>query len=924
MKRLVLIDGHALAYRAFYALPPESFSTSDGEPTNAVYGFAATLLNILQEHRPDYIAVCFDAGQSGRDRIYPEYKSQRDRMPDEMQIQMARIRQVVEAFGIPVFEVQGMEADDLLGTLARQADEMGVETLIVTGDRDLLQLVGPRVRVFLSGRRLAEGRVYDEKAVRARYGGLTPTQLRDYKALVGDKSDNIPGVAGVGDKTATELLRRYGSLAAIYDHLGEVQKTRFRTALAKGRDAAFLSRRLATIRTDLPVELDLEACTTRNYDRGQLMNLFRQLEFRSLIDRLPPVREPARQLSLFETGTSVPRSAATVPHTVTEAGQLAILVERLSSATAVTFDTETTSPDPMRADLVGLALTDREGEGWYIPVGHRRGAQLPLALVLETVRPLLEDPRLPKQAHNAKYDLGVLTRYGVHVQGLAFDTMIAEWLTDPASHNLGLKNLAFVRLGVEMTPLRDLIGSGRKQITMAEVDVERAAVYAAADVDMTHRLARVLEPELRQKGHWDLFVGMELPLVEVLLAMERAGVALDVPFLERMSAELGRRLAELEEEIQRMVGYSFNVNSSQQLAKALFKVLGLPTQGVPRTSTGRHSVAAGVLQSLRGAHPVIERILEQRELAKLKSTYVDALPALVNPQTGRLHTSYNQTGTVTGRISSSAPNLQNIPIRTPLGRQVRRAFVARPGWVLLGADYSQVELRVLAHISGDPGLLSAFQRGEDIHATTAAAIFDVGLEQVTPEQRRFAKQINFGLIYGMSTYRLARDTGLSQAEAENFVSQYFGRFPQVRAYLENTVAKAKNQGYVETLLGRRRYFPVLQSTTRGQEQARRRAEREAVNTPIQGSAADIIKRASLLLCRALEERGLCAQMIIQVHDELVLEVPQEELDTVAPLVREVMESAYPLRAPLKVDLKVGPNWGEMGLLAGRTTRAART
>lgn len=924
MKRLVLIDGHALAYRAFYALPPESFSTSDGEPTNAVYGFAATLLNILQEHRPDYIAVCFDAGQSGRDRIYPEYKSQRDRMPDEMQIQMARIRQVVEAFGIPVFEVQGMEADDLLGTLARQADEMGVETLIVTGDRDLLQLVGPRVRVFLSGRRLAEGRVYDEKAVRARYGGLTPTQLRDYKALVGDKSDNIPGVAGVGDKTATELLRRYGSLAAIYDHLGEVQKTRFRTALAKGRDAAFLSRRLATIRTDLPVELDLEACTTRNYDRGQLMNLFRQLEFRSLIDRLPPVREPARQLSLFETGTSVPRSAATVSHTVTEAGQLAILVERLSSATAVTFDTETTSPDPMRADLVGLALTDREGEGWYIPVGHRRGAQLPLALVLETVRPLLEDPRLPKQAHNAKYDLGVLTRYGVHVQGLAFDTMIAEWLTDPASHNLGLKNLAFVRLGVEMTPLRDLIGSGRKQITMAEVDVERAAVYAAADVDMTHRLARVLEPELRQKGHWDLFVGMELPLVEVLLAMERAGVALDVPFLERMSAELGRRLAELEEEIQRMVGYSFNVNSSQQLAKALFKVLGLPTQGVPRTSTGRHSVAAGVLQSLRGAHPVIERILEQRELAKLKSTYVDALPALVNPQTGRLHTSYNQTGTVTGRISSSAPNLQNIPIRTPLGRQVRRAFVARPGWVLLGADYSQVELRVLAHISGDPGLLSAFQRGEDIHATTAAAIFDVGLEQVTPEQRRFAKQINFGLIYGMSTYRLARDTGLSQAEAENFVSQYFGRFPQVRAYLENTVAKAKNQGYVETLLGRRRYFPVLQSTTRGQEQARRRAEREAVNTPIQGSAADIIKRASLLLCRALEERGLCAQMIIQVHDELVLEVPQEELDTVAPLVREVMESAYPLRAPLKVDLKVGPNWGEMGLLAGRTTRAART
>ncbi|HIQ01221.1 MAG TPA: DNA polymerase I [Anaerolineales bacterium] len=916
-KKLVLIDGHALAYRAFYALPVEGFATREGEPTNATYGFTATLLNILQEHHPDYIAVCFDAGQSGRDEIYPAYKSQRDRMPEEMQVQMDRIRQVVEAFGIPVFEVEGMEADDLLGTLARQAEEKGVETLIVTGDRDLLQLVGPRVHVFLSGRRLSEGRVYDEEAVRARYGGLSPAQLRDYKALVGDKSDNIPGVAGVGDRTATHLLRRYGSLEAIYSHLDEIEKARFRTALEKGRDAAFLSRELSTIQTDMPVELDLEACAARGYDRKRVMDLFRRLEFRSLIDRLPPAEEgPARQLSLFEREGPVRQpTSPTVPHIVTEPEQLAALVERLSRAPTITFDTETTSPDPMRADLVGLALTDRKGEGWYIPVAHQQGAQLSPTEVLEAVRPLLEDPRLPKQAHNAKYDLEVLARHGVRVQGLAFDTMIAEWLTDPASRNLGLKNLAFARLGVEMAPLRDLIGSGRKQITMAEVGIAQAAAYAVADVDMTHQLVQVLEPELREKGHWDLFVQMEIPLVTVLVAMEEAGVALDVSFLERMSVELGRRLAELEEDIHRLVGYSFNINSSQQLAKALFEVLGLPTQGVPRTSTGRYSVAAGVLESLRGTHPVIERILEQRELAKLKSTYVDALPTLVNPETGRLHTSYNQTGTVTGRISSSAPNLQNIPIRSPLGRQVRRAFVARPGWLLLGADYSQVELRVLAHISGDPGLLAAFRRGEDIHATTAAAIFDVGLEQVTPQQRRFAKQINFGLIYGMSTYRLARDTGLTQAEAENFVAQYFGRFPKVREYLENTIAQAKNRGYVETLLGRRRYFPALQSTARGQEQARRRAEREAVNAPIQGSAADIIKQAMLQLHRAFEEKGLRARMIIQVHDELVLEVPREELDAVAPLVREVMESAYPLRAPLKVDLKVGPNWGEMEPLA---------
>jgi len=909
-KRLVLIDGHALAYRAFHALPLEGFATRDGEPTNATYGFTSTLLHILQEHQPDYIAVCFDAGRSGRDVLYPKYKSQRDRMPDEMRMQMERIRQIVEALGIPIFEVEGVEADDLLGSLARQAAEREVETLIVTGDRDLLQLVGPHVRVFLSGRRLSEGKIYDEEAVRTRYGGLSPAQIRDYKALVGDKSDNIPGVEGVGEKTATRLLRQYGSLEAIYSHLDEIRPERFRKALEKGQETAFLSRRLATIQTDLPVKLDLEACRVRPLDRERVVNLFRQLEFRSLLNRLPAPSGPARQLSLFAAEQSRP-APPTLPHVVRDPEELTALVRRLRDAAAVTFDTETTSTDPMRADLVGLALTDREGEGWYIPVGHREGRQLPLDHVLEAVRPILENSKIPKQAHNAKYDLGILARNGVHVEGLAFDTMIAEWLTDPSSRNLGLKHLAFMRLGVEMTPLQDLIGSGRKQITMAEVDIEQAAAYAAADVDMTHRLVRVLEPELRQKGHWELFTQMELPLVKVLLAMEMTGVALDVPFLQQMSETLARRLAELEEEIQQMVGYRFNVNSGQQLGHALFEVLRLPTRNIPRTSTGRYSVAAGVLESLRGTHPVIERILEHRELAKLKSTYVDALPALVNPETGRVHTSYNQTGTVTGRISSSEPNLQNIPIRSPLGRQVRRAFIAPAGWVLLGADYSQIELRVLAHISGDPGLVEAFRRGEDIHATTAAAIFDIPLDQVTPDQRRFAKQVNFGLIYGMSTYRLARDAGLTQAEAENFVAQYFGRFPKVREYLETTIAQAKNKGYVETLSGRRRYFPVLQSTASEKEQARRRAEREAVNAPIQGSAADIIKQAMLGLHRALRERGLKARMIIQVHDELILEMPQEELETVAPLVRELMESAYPLRVPLKVDLKAGPNWGEM-------------
>ncbi|MBN1955184.1 MAG: DNA polymerase I [Anaerolineae bacterium] len=911
-EQLILIDGHALAYRAFYALPLEGFATRDGEPTNATYGFTATLLNILQEYQPRYIAVCFDAGMSGRDEIYAEYKGHRERMPDEMRIQMGRIRQVVEAFGIPIFEQEGIEADDLLGTLARQSAEQGVDTLIVTGDRDLLQLIAPRVRVFLSGRRLSEGQVYDQAAVQERYGGLTPQQLRDYKALVGDPSDNIPGVKGVGDKTATRLLSDYGSLEAIYERLDEVEKGRFRSALEAGREQAFLSRQLVTILTDLPVELDLAACATQHYERAQVADLFRELEFRTLVDRLPQAGGTAQQMSFFDAAApEAERPSATAHHLVTDEGQLRALIERLALADMISFDTETTSTDPLQARLVGLAFTDREGEGWYVPVGHRTGEQLPLEQVLAALRPLMGDPERPKVAHNAKYDLEMLARYDVPVRGLAFDTMIAEWLTDPASRNLGLKNLAFVRLGIEMTPIQDLIGSGRNQVTMVEVDVARAAAYAAADVDATLRLVKPLEAELRQKGHWKLFVEMEMPLVDVLMAMEMTGVALDVAFLEQMSAQLERRLVDLEQEIYRLVGYEFNINSSQQMAKALFEDLGLSVEGVSRTSTGRYSVAAGVLELLVGKHPVIERILEQRELAKLKSTYTDALPALVNPHTGRLHTSYNQTGTVTGRISSSEPNLQNIPIRSDLGRQVRRAFVARPGWLLLGADYSQVELRVLAHISGDPSLLAAFQRGEDIHATTAAAIFDVDLASVTSAQRRFAKTVNFGLLYGMGAYSLARQTSLTQAEAENFIAQYFDRFPQVRAYLDATVAQAKNKGYVETLLGRRRYFPVLQTSDRGQHQARRRAEREAINTPVQGSAADIIKRASLLLHRALREKDLQAEMIIQVHDELVLEVPRAELEVVASLVRQVMESAYPLRAPLKVDLKTGANWFEM-------------
>lgn len=915
-KKLILIDGHALAYRAFHALP-EDMRTSQGELTNAVYGFTSMLLNVLREEQPTHIAVTFDKGLSFRHDAYPEYKAHRTKMPEEMRSQMERVRQVVETLDIPIFEQEGYEADDLLGTLARQAEEQGVDILIVTGDMDLLQLVDEHTRVLASRWRFSDTVTYDLEGVKRRYG-LTPAQLVDFKALVGDKSDNIPGVPGVGEKTAVKLLQQYGSLEAIYEHLDEIP-TRFRNRLETGRDLAFLSRRLVTIVRDAPVRLDLDSCRVRPFDRERVMDLFRELEFRSLVERLPKPERPQpagvpHQLSLFgEAPTAAPAATHSANYQiVANEAALRRLVTRLESSPALTLDTETTHTDPRRAELVGIALTDAPERGYYIPIAAPPGdPQLPLETVLDALVPLLDDAGRPKYGHNLKYDLTVLQRAGARLKGLAFDTMVAEWLINPASKNLGLKNLAWARLKQQMTPITDLIGKGKEQITMRQVPVAQVAPYACADVDITHRLVTLLEAELKEKHLWPLFTQVEMPLMPVLAAMEMAGVRLDVALLKRMSDELAGRLSELEARIQEMVGYSFNVNSTQQLSDALFKTLGLPTQGLRRTQSGHFSTAAGVLERLRGKHPVIDLILEQRELAKLKSTYVDALPALVNPRTGRLHTSYNQTGTVTGRLSSSAPNLQNIPIRTVLGRQVRRAFIADPGWKLVSADYSQVELRVMAHVSGDEGLLGAFARGEDIHASTAAAILGVSLEEVTPEMRRLAKTVNFGLSYGQTAYGLAQATGLTQAEAEDFIKTYFERFPKVREYIDRTKALATRQGYVETLLGRRRYFPELQPGSRAPHSVRQAAERMAINAPIQGTAADIIKIAMIRLHRALQERGLRARMILQVHDELVVEAPDGEVPTVAPLMRKIMENAFKLKAPLRADLKVGQNWEEM-------------
>jgi DNA polymerase-1 len=926
--KLVLIDGHALVYRAYFALPPE-MATSQGELTNAVFGFASMLLNVLRDEQPEYIAVTFDLGRTFRHDEYAEYKANRAHMPDDLSIQFQRIHELLEALHIPTYSAEGYEADDVLAALAEQAEKKGVDTLIVTGDTDTFQLVGPHVRVLAPRRSFGDTVIYDEAAIRERYS-LEPRQLIDYKALTGDTSDNVPGVRGVGDKTATKLLQEYGSVEGIYEHMDQVSSARFRTALEQGRDLAFLSKHLVTIVRDVPVKLDLASCRVGEFDRERVAELFRQLEFRSLLDRLPgeaakptpkvEVPQEATQLSFFAEKPTAPAEKAPAPSgywIVDSAESLAAMVETLSLAEALVVDVESTSTDPVAADLVGIALSAEEGTGYYVPVRHQdQSTNLPISQIIDTLKPLLQNPAVAKYAHNANYDLTVLAEAGLDVEPMTCDTMIAEWLINPGSHSLGLKGLAFTRLGVEMTPIEDLIGSGSKQITMDRVPVEQAAPYACADVDMTLRLAHQLVPELHEKALWPLFAEVEMPLVPVIVDMQRAGIKLDVEALETMGLELGARLDELQTEIEGHVRHPININSTQQLSVALFDEMGLALPWMRRGKSGHYSTAADVLEKLRDKHPVVELILEHRQLSKLKGTYVDALPALVNPRTGRVHTSYNQAGSVTGRFSSSNPNLQNIPIRTELGREIRKAFIAEEGCLLLAADYSQVELRVLAHISGDPAMLAAFARDEDIHASTAAAIYGVPLAEVTSARRRVAKMTNFAISYGVSGYGLSERTGLSPEEAEAFIQTYFKTYPKIKEYIDRTQELAREQGYVETLLGRRRYFPELSTRSRAHHNVRQAAYRMAINAPIQGTSADILKVAMNRLWRELRARGLGSRMILQVHDELVLEVPQVELDEVAPLVIDIMEGAYRLDAPLKVDAKVGKNWLEMDAYGG--------
>ena len=912
---LMLIDGPALVHRGWHAIREPLNVSRTGEEVRAVYGFMNTFLRYLEDWNPTHCAIAFDPkGPTFRHDEYAEYKAHRPSMPPELRPQFDHVRRLMELFNVPIFEAPHYEADDVLGTLCRVAEEREVEALVLSGDTDTLQLVSPWVRVLLAYS-VQRQKTYDEAAVRERYGGLGPEAVPDIKALEGDTSDNIPGVPGVGAKTATRLLLDHGSVEGILGSLDEVKPPRIRESLRQNEEVALRSKILATIVRDVPLEFDLEASRFWRYDRSGIVEALRDLEFFSMVARIPEPRngaDAAVQEDLFS------QEAEEAEYRVVDTmGALEEMVEALDSPGGFAFEVETSSPDPMAAELVGLAFANAPGEGWYVPVGHAEGRQLGLGEVLEAVKPLLENPAVPKVAHNANTGMTALSRHGVEVAGLAFDTMLAAHLGGRKA--LDLKALAIEQLGVELTPASELLGTGRKQITMAQAPIEDAAEFAAANAEAAFRLHDILGEESERKGIKSALDEVELPLVPVLVRMQTNGAALDVGLLDRMSVELGELIADVKSGMFATVGHEFNPGSSQQLGDVLFKELGLPT--TKRTKTG-FSTDASSLEALkelldRGeadtvdpkAYEVLDSVLEYRQLTKIKSTYVDALPALVNPVTGRLHTRYNQTGSATGRVSSNDPNVQNIPVRTELGKQVRKAFVAQaPGWELFAADYSQIELRVLAHVSQDPGLLEAFRGGLDIHDATASSAFGVPLEQVDADMRRIAKIMNFGVIYGLSPFGISQQTGLSAEQGRAFIDSYFGSYPGIKEYIDGTKAKVKQTGFVETLLGRRRYIPEIQSRSFHMRAA---GERMAINMPIQGTAADIIKIAMVRLQARLDELNMSAMMIVQVHDELIFETPRDEMEQLESVVLEVMPSAMELAVPLDVETKMGRTWGDM-------------
>ena len=925
LEKIFLIDSMGIAYRSYFAFIQNPLINSKGENTGAIYGFVNYLNKILEEQKPDYIAAVFDTDKpTFRHIAYAEYKATRNKMPDDMAASLGYLKDVVKAYNIPVLELDGYEADDIIGTLARKAEKEKVDSYLVTSDKDFMQLVTSKVKLYRPGKFGSDDEIIDETGVMEKFG-VPPEQVIDMLGLIGDSSDNVPGVPGIGPKTALPLLQKFGTIEKIIEHADSIPQKGTKEKIKANRDVALLSKRLVTIDTQVPIDVDIHHLKAKPKDTVTLLQLFDRLEFRSFSRRLREqanTTAPEPDIPVEVHSSAEMATIQTVPHEytiITTDKEYLRLLSELKKSTSFVFDTETTSTDALNAELVGISFAFMKQAAYYLPVIDETTLSLtedlfdettsktdrkgfPIDRIVKDLGPIFGNDKIKKFGQNIKYDSLMLSSKGITVSGVGFDTMIAAYvLRSDRQHSLD--SLAAEHLNYRMVSFKELTDGGKKDIR--DIPVETVGAYSAEDADITFQLVDILHDKLAVNGLKKLCVEMEFPLIEVLTQMELNGVTIDTRFLQEMSGEIGGVLESITRTIYAMADEEFNINSTQQLAKILFEKIKLRT--VKKTKTG-FSTDVAVLESLRSEHPIIEQLLEYRQLQKLKSTYVDALPKLINRRTGRVHTSFNQTVAATGRLSSSEPNFQNIPIRTELGRKIRRAFVpSDANALILAADYSQIELRIMAHISGDPGLIEAFNNREDIHATTASKVFGVKPQDISRDMRRKAKEVNFGIMYGIGAFGLASRLEIAQSEAKEIIQRYFERFPKVNQYISDTIASAHTNGFVETLNGRRRYFPDINNKN---QNIRGNAERQAINMPIQGTAADMIKLAMIGIHRTLQKKKLASRMILQVHDELVFDIPRTEERAMRELVESEMKKALPLSVPIEVDIGSGSNWLE--------------
>lgn len=944
-ERLFLLDGMALAYRAYFSFISRPLMNSKGENTSAIFGFVNTLMKVLNDEKPEHIAVVFDTKEpTFRHKMYEPYKATREKMPEDMSAQMDKLKEVVSAFNVPYLELNGYEADDIMGTLSRKAEREKIETFLVTGDKDFMQLISPYIKMYKPGKRGDEWEIVDDKGVMEKFG-VKPEHVIDVLGLIGDKSDNVPGVPGIGEKTAIPLIKTFGTIENLFKHIEEIPQKGLQQKLKENHEKALLSKELVTINTSVPINVDIHHLQAQPFNREKLIKLFSELEFRSLLRKISetPIKfTGATEFDVSKLELNDILKDEHKYHLVKTEKEFSTLINNLEKSKVFVFDTETTSTDALQAELVGISFAMKPREAWYVPISsgeemsamngeiiaekskqktddlfsltihnsqptdsqtHNR-AGFPISLIIKRLSPIFSNLSIKKIGQNIKYDMLVLESHEMLVKGVYFDTMVASYILRPdGQHNLDA--MAREHLKYKMISFDELVGTGKDRKKIWEVPTDKVADYSNQDADITFRLYQELKDKLEKQQLYKLCEEIEFPLIPVLALMERIGVKLDMEFLKNLSKELENVLNNLVKDIHEFAGEKFNINSTQQLGKILFEKLKLSV--VRKTKTG-FSTDVGVLETLRHKHPIIEKLLDYRQMQKLKTTYVDALPSLINPKTGRVHTSFNQTITATGRLSSSDPNLQNIPIRTELGSRMRKAFIpSSRDMLIMSADYSQIELRIMAHISRDEGLTEAFRNREDIHATTASKVFGVKTNEVTKDMRRKAKEVNFGIMYGIGPYGLSSRLEITQTEAKEIITKYFERFPKVNQYIFDTIAKAKYDGYVSTLLGRRRYLPDINSRN---QNIRSNAERQAINMPIQGTAADMIKIAMIKIHKAIQDSGFKMQMLLQVHDELVFEVAKNEEQRAKNMIVEEMKNALPLSVPIVVDVGVGKNWLE--------------